>query len=587
MLSPKSPVYSPSRISLSISISISISINFTMAALLSLSFLLLQAIGLVSATPLAPNPLATTQWDVIVVGSGPAGIITASRLSASGKKKVLLLEGGGPSYGITGGTEKPTWLAGTNLSRVDVPGLFNSIFSGPTSLTCPSNRVNAFLGCCIGGCSAINAGLFFEPPASDFDTYFPAGWKHADLVPSINRLYATQPSESITSQNNMYYLQSGYTAAKNWLVNGAKYSEVGINAASANKTKVFGHPVYDYGNAQRGGPAVTYLQTALTRSNFHLQSGTWVNRVVRNGNVATGVIANSSGTISTISLAAGGRVIISNGAIKTPELLMKSGIGDPAVLTRLQNANLLGGLPSSQWINNTAVGANLFDNPNTFIELSSPTVQSYVYTYNNPIQSDASLYLNQRSGPYSFASEISVFWDYIPHADGTKAGMQGTIGTSGFDGYQNSSTITLNIYGTSGLKSRGKVVLDSNFVPGSQGVYYTNPQDGQDIATFIHNIFASLPASNLTPLNIPATATQAQILQYITTPSDYTVGMVNHWSSSCRLTTCVDTNTTVIGMSNLNVVDASILEPLTVNPQFGVMVAAERASELIATLIGA
>ena len=550
------------------------------------SLLLLQAVGLVFASPLHPQSWATTVWDVIVVGSGPAGVIVASRLSEGGTKKVLLLEGGGPSYGVTGGTERPQWLVGTNLSRVDVPGLYNTIFSGPTNLTCGPNEVNAFVGCTIGGSSAINAGLFFEPPSSDFDTYFPAGWKYADLVPSINRLYATQPSSDITSDNHILYEQSGYTAAKNWLVNGAGYSEVAINADFANKTKVFGHPIYDYKNGQRGGPVISYLQTALTRSNFHLQSGVWVNHILRTGNVATGVVANSSGVISNVALAPKGRIIISNGALKSPELLMKSAIGDPAVLETLQKANKLNGIPPSSWINNTAVGAGLFDNPNTFIELSSPTVQSYTYSYNNPIPSDEALYLHNRSGPYSFASEISVFWDYISHSDGTKAGMQGTIGTAGFDGYTNNNTITLNIYGTSGLKSSGKVVLDANFIPGPQGVYFSNPQDAEDIATFIHDIFAALPASNLTPLNIPATATQAQIHTYITTPSAYTEGEVNHWSSSCRIGSCVDVNTTVVGMTNLNVVDASIVEPLTVNPQFGIMVAAERASELIGKLIG-
>ena len=62
------------------------------------------------------------QWDAVVVGAGTAGIIVADRLSEGGKK-TLLLELGGPSYGITGGTERPPWLEGTNLSRVDVPGL--------------------------------------------------------------------------------------------------------------------------------------------------------------------------------------------------------------------------------------------------------------------------------------------------------------------------------------------------------------------------------------------------------------------------------------------------------------------------------
>ena len=546
-------------------------------------FLLFQAATLIFASPTERRSLATTAWDYIVVGSGPAGIITASRLSENTAKNVLLLEGGGPSYYVTGGRERPAWLAGTSLSRVDVPGLYLSIFSNPSSLTC-GNNVNAFGGCTVGGSSAINAGLFFEPPASDFDSYFPAGWKHADLVPSINRLYATQPSSDVPSQDKMQYLQSGYIAAKNWIVTKAGFTELSINANAARKNKVFGHPVYDYNNAQRGGPAISYMQKALTRSNFHLQSGAWVQRVVRNGNTATGVVANVSGVLTTYSLSAKGRVIVSGGALKSPELLMKSGIGDPAVLERLQKANKLGGIPATSWINNTAVGAKLFDNPNTFIELSSPNFQSYVYSYDNPPASDKALYLQHRSGPYSFASEISVFWDTVKRADGSLAGMQGTIGTAGYSGYQNSSTVTLNIYGTSGLKSTGKVVLDSNFVPGQSGVYYSNPQDAQDIATFIRRIFDALPGTGITPLNIPQSATQAQIAQYITTPSAYAVGQVNHWSSSCRIGACVDTNTMVIGMKNLHVVDGSIVAPLTVNPQMGIMIAAERASELIQKL---
>ncbi|MCJ1270326.1 hypothetical protein MMC22_010222 [Lobaria immixta] len=549
-----------------------------------LSCLLLQAIALTVASPIQSQPRATTLWDVIVVGSGPAGTIVASRLSESGTKKVLLLEGGGPSYGVTGGTEKPQWLAGTSLSRVDVPGLYASIFSTPTSLTCGKN-LNAFGGCTIGGCSAINAGLFFEPPASDFDQYFPAGWKHADLQPSITKLYQTQPSTDNPSQDQIRYLQSGYTAAKKWLVTNAGYAELGINANAAKKTKVFGRPVYDYQNGQRGGPVISYLQSALQRSNFRLQSGAWVQRIVRTGNAATGVVANVSGVITTYSLSSKGRVVVSGGALKSPELLMKSGIGDPAVLTRLHQANKLGGLPSTSWINNTAVGAGLFDNPNTFIELSSPSVQAYSYTYDNPPASDKALYLQHRSGPYSFAGQTSVFWDTVKHADGTVAGMQGTIGTSGFTDFTSSQTITLNIYGTSGLKSAGKVVLDSNFIPGpSSDVYYSNPQDAQDIATFIHGIFAALRGTDLTPLNIQQSATQAQIQQYITTPSAYARGQVNHWSSSCRFGSCIDTNTVVVGTKNIHVVDGSIVAPLTVNPQMGIMIAAERASELIGKL---
>lgn len=186
-----------------------------------------------------------------------------------------------------------------------------------------------------------SAGLFYEPPASDFDKYFPIGWKHTDVSAAISRLYATQPSTNNPSKDGIYYQQSGYNVAKQWLVTNAGYRELNINANSRSKTKVFGHPAYDYANGQRSGPVITYLQPALKRPNFSLQSGTWVQRVVRTGGVATGVVVVSGGVTSTINLSATGRVILSGGALKSPELLMKSGIGDPAVLTTVSLSDTL------------------------------------------------------------------------------------------------------------------------------------------------------------------------------------------------------------------------------------------------------
>jgi cellobiose dehydrogenase (acceptor) len=76
------------------------------------------------AIPTPPNDARwiSRDWDAIVVGAGTAGIIVADRLSEAGLD-TLILELGGASYGITGGRERPGWLNGTSLSRVDVPGL--------------------------------------------------------------------------------------------------------------------------------------------------------------------------------------------------------------------------------------------------------------------------------------------------------------------------------------------------------------------------------------------------------------------------------------------------------------------------------
>ncbi|CCD55648.1 hypothetical protein ACHAPC_005277 [Botrytis cinerea] len=537
----------------------------------------------------ADNAWIQEQWDAIIVGSGPAGIVVASRLSEAGLK-TLLLEGGNQSYGVTGGdldARRPEWLSGTNLSRVDVPGLYKSIFADGGGLVCGA-EVNAYGGCTIGGSSAINAGLFFEPPASDWDLYFPAEWNSTNMDASIQRLYDTQTSTNLTSQDGIRSLQTGYDAARKWLVDGLGYKDVDINAQADDKTDVFGYPIFDYNNGQRGGPVTTYLQSALQRSNFRLQSGVRVVRVERDGDTATGVTALINGVETIISTTPTGRVVLSAGAIQSPSLLMYSGIGDAETLSKLSAAGKLSpNLTSAEWINNTAIGAGLFDNPNTFIELQGDSIESYTYSYDSPPADDKALYLDSRSGPYSFASETSVFWTTIAHADGSIAGLQGTIDSSGYSDFTTNNTITLNVYGTSGLLSSGKVILDDNFIPGpSDDVYYSNPRDAKDIASFIHTIFSALPNSGLTSMNIPQNATESEIETYITTASAYARGMVNHWSSSCRLGSCVDVDTTVIGMQNVHVVDASILAPVTTNPQFAVMAAGERASELILGVAG-
>lgn len=468
----------------------------------------------------------------------------------------------------------------------------NTIFAtGSDTLLCNA-RYSAYGGCNIGGSSSINAGLFFEPPASDWDTFHPAGWKSSDVAASIARLYERQASIETSSQDGKLYAQSGYDAARKWLVDGAGYSEVNVNEEADNKHAVFGHTEYDYHNGQRGGPVTTYLQTALTRKNFLLKSNVTVIRAVRTGSKATGVLATVDGHDVTINLTSAGRVVFSGGAVFSPSLLMHSGIGPANVLATLAKAGALDStLTPSKWINNTAIGANLFDNPNTFIVLSSPDVQSYTYSYQSPIPSDRDLYLTRRSGPYAFAGQTSVFWSYINHTNTPPSGLQGTIGTAGSFDYVNGSAITLNVYGTSGMLSTGHVTLthhsdSGKFIPGpSSGMYYSDAagRDADDIAQFIFDIFSALDksGSGLQPLNIAKNATKGEIKAYITTPSDYAVGAVNHFSSSCRIGKCVDNSTRVIGMDNLHVIDASILAPLTVNPQFGVMVAGERGAELI------
>jgi cellobiose dehydrogenase (acceptor) len=502
-------------------------------------------------------------------------------------KKTLLLEQGGPSYYSTGGRARPDWLNGTELSRVDVPGLYKSIFSNNDgNLTCPPELSNAFQGCTVGGSTAINAGLFFQPPASDWDRYFPEGWHNADMQSAISKVRSKQPFTDSPSQNGVRYLQSGYNAAKQWLVDGAGYTEVALNDGPENhcKEKKFGHPVYNYEGGQRSGPVKTYLQSALQRENFTLMTGARVLRVARDGETATGVeVQGSDSADKTLEycLSPGGRVVLSAGAILSPQVLMWSGIGDEEILSNISAKGLIK-VPSPDWINNTAVGDKVFDNPNTFIELFSEGISSYDYKYADPVAADRDLYLQSRSGPYSFASQTSAFWDYIQQGN-ESIGCQGTIDSSGYQDYTQNGTITMNVYGTSGLRSFGRVGLDAKGIASPSANFYADKRDAEAVATFVNNIFAALPPS-LTPLNIAKNSTVEELTTWLTSSTPYTMGNVQHWSSSCRLGSCVDADAKVIGMQNLFVVDASISAPLTTNPAMGTMIIAERAVERILAL---
>ena len=102
---------------------------------------LAAAASLTSSTYAACTPADSKTYDYIVVGSGAGGIVVADKLSEAGKS-VLLLERGPPSTGKFNGTQKPSWLSSTNLTRYDVPGLFNQIWADGVP-SCPDTGVQA------------------------------------------------------------------------------------------------------------------------------------------------------------------------------------------------------------------------------------------------------------------------------------------------------------------------------------------------------------------------------------------------------------------------------------------------------------
>lgn len=146
-------------------------------------------------------------WDYIVVGSGAGGIPVADKLSESGAS-VLLIEKGPPSSGRWGGTLRPKWLEGSNLTRFDVPGLDNQIWVDSAGIACTD--VGVMAGCVLGGGTAVNAGLWWKANPSDFDVDFPEGWKSSDMQAAIDRTFERVPFTACPSMDGVIYQPEGY-----------------------------------------------------------------------------------------------------------------------------------------------------------------------------------------------------------------------------------------------------------------------------------------------------------------------------------------------------------------------------------------
>lgn len=546
----------------------------------------------------AKNSLANTTYDYIIVGGGAGGIPLADRLSETGKS-VLLIERGPPSSGRWGGTLKPDWLNGTNLTRFDVPGLDNEIWANSTGIACEDYSVMA--GCVLGGGTAVNAGLWWHANPADFDYNFPAGWKASDMEPSIERVFERIPFTQTPSTDGILYKPGGYNIIGGALA-AAGWQNVTADDVPGKKNWTFSHPNEMFSHGERGGPMATYLVTANARKNFKLVMGTNVNRVIRDGTRMTGVEMQAylpGGMCGTVKVTPNtGKVILAAGAFGTPKILFRSGIGPQDQLEIVQGAEGSAMVNSSQWIN-LPVGYNLDDHTNTDIIVSHPNVSFYDFyaAYSTPIAADANRYLANRTGILAqSAPNLSVFfWQEIDGADGITRQLQWTARVESGHNINNTKAMTISQYLGRGATSRGRTTINGGLdMTVSTVPYLQTTDDLAAVAAGIETLKVSLAKDPQIQFLFPASnQTTADFLSnYTLTTSERSA---NHWMGSCKMgldsglvnngTSVVDTNTKVYGTDNLFIVDASIFPGLpSTNPSALIVAVAEKASGIIPTV---
>jgi len=542
-------------------------------------------------------PAPTEAYDYIVVGGGAGGLVAADKLSQAGKS-VLLVERGPPSTWATGGRNGPSWATTNSLTRYDVPGLCNQIWVDSVGIACPD--VGTMAGCVLGGGTAINAGLFFKPPANDWDLNFPAGsgWRSTDMTAATNRVFTRIPSTDTPSQDGQRYVQETYNVVSS-ILGGSGWTSVTANNVPNSKNRTYAHTPFMYIGGQRGGPLATYYQTAKARSNVKVLLNTMVDRVIRNGTRITGVelspVTNEGykGKVSTTHVS--GRVILSGGVFGTAKILFRSAIG-PTDMLDIVKASSDGSkmLASSDWIN-LPVGQNLMDHNNVDVVISHPSVVPYDFyaAWDDPIAADKTKYLNSRAGPLAGAAPApnTMAWETIKLSDGSTRQFQWTARAEGSMGISGDTLITVSQYLGTGVTSRGRLGITSSLTTTVHTPpYLKNENDIQAVIKSLNNFIVAAKKISGVTFHFPSPTQTAE--DYVRT---YSGGQgSNHWMGSCKMgsddgrtggTSVVDYNTKVYGTDNLFVIDASIFPGhVTTNPTAPIMIAAERAVERILAL---
>ena len=263
-------------------------------------------------------------YDTIIVGAGSAGCVLANRLSANPDRKVLLLEAGGaqpinskvPSDWVTLFNTQADWSYHT------VP-----------QAGCRGRRIFWPRGKMVGGSGAMNAMIYIRGLPSDYNTWEALncpGWGWDSVLPDF------KASESNAQHaNSAFHGGRGELHVENpiyshdyeskWIAAGVAAGYPANDDFNGERQEGFGYFQLTIKEGMRSGTNRAFLEPVIGRPNLTLKKGVLITRVLIEGNRCTGVEYLENGKPQQVHASA--QVIMSAGAIGTPQILMLSGLG--------------------------------------------------------------------------------------------------------------------------------------------------------------------------------------------------------------------------------------------------------------------
>ncbi len=522
-------------------------------------------------------------YDYIIVGAGSAGCVLANRLSAHPSNKVLLLEAGGrdlnPWIHIPVGYFKTMHNPATDWCYVTHP---DPGIAG-RQLQWPRGKV-------LGGSSSLNGLLYVRGQREDYDRWRElgnVGWAFEDVLPYFKK------SEDQENGADEYHGAGGPLKVSNLRLRReiaerfiAAAEEIGIprnpdyNGASQEGVAYFQQTAY---KGFRWSCARAFLNPAKKRPNLDIQTRAHVVRLNSEGRRVTGVEYKRGS--ETINATARAEVVLSAGAIGSPQILECSGIGDGALLQKL-------GIPVAHEL--PGVGESLQDHLQVRLVYKT-NMRTLNDEVNNPLQKMwiGLQYLLARTGPMTLAaSQVAIFTRSDPSLNrpDIQFHMQPLSADKPGDGPHRFSAFTASVCQLR-PESRGSVHVVSpnpDNYPRIQPNYLSTERDrrvavaGLKVARRI----ADSPAmrSCIVDEFVPGRAyqTEEELLQAVRLYSQ----TIYHPTSTCRMGSdslaVVDERLRVRGIEGLRVADASIMpEIVSGNTNAPTIMIGEKASDMI------
>jgi choline dehydrogenase len=276
--------------------------------------------------------ISNLECDYLVVGAGASGCVAAARLSEIPDNRIILLEAGGSDRNPF------LWLPGLGFAASSL-AQYNWNFQSEEIPELNGRRITLAEGKVVGGSSSINGMIYTRGHSSEYDKWRDMGcegWGFDDLLPYFRK------SESNFRGADKWHGGDGPMPLRR------ANPELPICDAFLAAARAAGLPVVDDLNANhpaglgwydvnidrglRMSSARAFLGQARKRKNFTLLSKTMALRILISGNRVIGVEAMRNG--KRIHIHARREIILSAGAIKTPQLLMLSGIGPAEQLSQ-------------------------------------------------------------------------------------------------------------------------------------------------------------------------------------------------------------------------------------------------------------